>query len=159
MITAWSPTHLVRARASAGPLLRVLAMAVLLFGVLLAHGPYGPHVPHVESVRGHLVTSAPVPAYVSSDGGHGVLHLTATQVLAQRAEMGEPQGGHGPAHQGEHCVSGQPQQGPVLTPPCFAASVSESAAVGYASVRRGEGEPVISSASSAALRLSVVRQV
>lgn len=156
MITAWSPPHLVRARASAGPLLRVLAMAVLLFGVLFAHGPYGPHGPHVESVKGHLVTSAPVPAYVPSDG---VLHLTATQVLSQRAEMGEPQGGHGPAHQGEHCVSGQPQQGPVLTPPCFAASVSESAAVGYASVKRGEGEPVISSASSAALRLSVVQQV
>lgn len=143
---------MVRARAVAGPWLRVLAMAGLLFGVVFTHGL------HAESVNGLLVTSATVPANVSPDG---VLDITATRVLSPHAEaeMGEPRGGHGPAHQSEHCVSGQPQQGPVLTPPCFAVSVSESAAIGSPSVKRGGGERVITSASSAALRLSVVRQV
>ncbi|MCX5257331.1 hypothetical protein OOK27_24945 [Streptomyces canus] len=128
----------------------MLAMAVLLFGVVFTHGL------HVESGEGHLVTSAAAPAQEFSEGA---FDATGTQVPFPRAAIGERHGGHAPAHQGEHCVSGQPQQGPVLTPPCFAASVSESTAVGSASVRRGQGRPVISAASSAALRLSVVQQV
>jgi hypothetical protein len=128
----------------------MLAMAVLLFGVVFTHGL------HVESGEGHLVTSAAAPARVHSEGA---LDVTDTQVLFPRAAIAERHGGHAPAHQGEHCVSGQPQQGPVLTPPCFAASVSESTAPGSASVRRGQGQLVISAASSAALRLSVVQQV
>ncbi|MFE9444668.1 hypothetical protein ACFYO2_38135 [Streptomyces sp. NPDC006602] len=128
----------------------MLAMAVLLFGVVFTHGL------HVENVKGHLVTSAAAPAQVLSEGA---FDATDPQVLSQRAAIGERHGGHDPAHHGEYCLSGQPQQGPVLTPPCFAASVSESTAVGPASVKRGQGEPVQSAASSAALRLSVVQQV
>ncbi|WP_405522230.1 hypothetical protein OG426_03480 [Streptomyces canus] len=128
----------------------MLAMAVLLFGVVFTHGL------HVESVKGYLVTSAAAPAQVPSEGA---FDATGTQVLFQRGAIGERHGGHAPAHQGEHCVSVQPQQGPVLTPPCFAESVSESTAVGPASVRRGQGRPAIAAASSEALRLSVVQQV
>jgi hypothetical protein len=128
----------------------MLAMAVLLFGVVFTHGL------HVENVKEHLVTSAAAPAQMST---LGTFDTTDTQVLSPRAAIGERHGGHGPAHHGEHCVSGQPPQGPVLTPPCCAASVNESTAVGPASVKRGQGGPVLSAASSAALRLSVVQQV
>lgn len=140
---------MVRARASAGLLPRVLLMAVLLFGVVFTHGL------HAESVQGHLVTSATAPAHVSSGG---VPDITDLQVLVPRAATSEPHGGRGPAHQGEHCVSGQ-LQGPVLTPPCCVASVGESAAGGHASVKHGQAEPVVPASSSAALRLSAVQQV
>ncbi|MEV6406081.1 hypothetical protein AB0M58_24460 [Streptomyces bobili] len=128
----------------------MLALAVLLFGVVFTHGL------HAESVKGHLVTSAAASAHTSSEGAFDV---TGTQVLSQRAAIAERHGGHEPAHQGEHCIPGQPQQGPVLTPPCFAASVSESTAVAPAPVNHGQSEPALSVTSSAALRLAVVQQV
>jgi hypothetical protein len=141
---------MVRARASVGPSLRVLAMAVLLFGVVFTHGL------HVDSVKGHLVTSAAAPAHGSPDEAHGA---PDTEALSGPAAMGEPHEGHGPSHPSEHCLSGQPPQGPVVTPPCFAASVSESAAVGRASVKRGPSESVLLAAPSVSLRLSVVQQI
>ncbi len=150
MVTAWSPPRIVRARACAGPLLRVLAMAVLLFGVVFTHAV------NAESVQGHLVSSAAVPAT-----GLPAEARDATDVhaLPRPAAIAEPHGDHGSSHPSEHCVSGQPQQGPVLTPPCCAASVSESPASGRASVGRGLNEPALLVRSPAALRLSVVQQV
>ncbi|MDQ0753296.1 hypothetical protein QF034_007527 [Streptomyces africanus] len=142
MITTWSLPRLVRARASAGPLLRVLAMVVLLFGVLSAHGL------SAESAAGHLVTGAVAPVAPLDE-----------QAAPRLVAIGEPGDGHGPSHTGEHCVSGQPQQGPVLTPPCFAQSVAESTDPGRVSGRPGRNEPALSAASSSALRLSVVQQV
>ncbi|MDQ1014180.1 hypothetical protein [Streptomyces afghaniensis] len=142
MITAWSLPHLVRARASAGPLLRVVALVVLLFGVVSAHGL------SAESTEGHLVTSALAPV--------APLHEQAAPRLVA---IGEPGGGHGSSHTSEHCVSGQPQQGPVLTPPCSAQSVAESTDVGRLWGRPGRNEPALPAASSSALRSSVVRQV
>ncbi|GCB44005.1 hypothetical protein SNL152K_1290 [Streptomyces sp. NL15-2K] len=138
----------------------MLAMAVLLFGVVFTHGLHG------ESVKGHLATSAAAPAlvspvhvspvHVSLQEAHGV---TDTEALSRPAAMGAPHEGHGPSHPSEHCLSGQPPQGPVVTPPCFAAAVSESAAVGRASVKRGPDDSVLLAAPSASLRLSVVQQV
>lgn len=140
---------MVRARLSAGPSLCVLTMAVLL-GVVFTHGL------DVESVKGHVVTSAAAPAQVAPEEALGA---TETQVLSRPAAMGAPHGSHGPAHPSEHCVSGQPPQGPVVTPPCSAASVCESTAAHRASVTRGWGEPVLVAGSPTSLRLSVVQQV
>ncbi|WP_086560863.1 hypothetical protein [Streptomyces africanus] len=142
MITAWSLPRLVRARASAGPLLRVLAMVVLLFGIVSAHGL------SAEGTEGHLATSAVAPVAPPHE-------QTAPRLVA----IGEPGEGHGSSHTGEHCVSGQPQQGPVLTPPCFAQSVAASTDPGRVSGGPGRDEPALSAASSSALRLSVVQQV
>ncbi|MFD5255297.1 hypothetical protein ACFWM5_20965 [Streptomyces bobili] len=63
MITAWSPPRTVRARTSVGPILRKLAMIVLLFGVVFTHGL------HAESIKGHLVTSAAALAVLSTEVG------------------------------------------------------------------------------------------
>jgi hypothetical protein len=144
---------MMRARASAGPLLRVLAMAVLLFGVVVTHGV------NVEGVKGHAVTSAVVPATVLPEQ---TPDSADPQALPRPAAMAEPHESHGSSHPSEHCVSGQPQQGPVLTPPCFAVSVGESgesATSGLALAQRGPNGSVLSVSSAAALRLSVVQQV
>lgn len=150
MITAWSLPRLVRARASAGPLLRVLAMVVLLFGVVSAHGL------SAESAAGHLVTSAAAPVVPSHEEPLGA---EGEQAAPQLVAAGEPGGGHGASHTGEHCVPGQPQQGPVLTPPCSAVSVAESTGIGRGSGRPSLDGPALSAVSSSALRLSVVQQV
>ncbi|MCX4905428.1 hypothetical protein [Streptomyces sp. NBC_00878] len=154
MITAWLPPRMARARVSAGPSLRVLAMAVLLFGVVIGF-VFG-HGLHVESVEGHPATSAAEPVHEVAEEA---LDATDPQVLSRPAAMGKPDDGYGSSHPGQHCVSGQPPQGPVVTPPCFAVSVGESSAVGPASAERGLNEPVLSAASPMSLRMSVVQQV
>lgn len=152
MVTAWSPWRTVRTRSGAGPLLRVLAMAVLLFGVLVTHGV------HVESVRGHLSTSATAPAAAPFDGMH---HAAVEPAPRLAAEADDHHGGHESSHPGEQCASGQPQQGPVLVTPCFAASVRESTSAEDASaVRVPAAREPMGGASPAALRAaSVVQQV
>ncbi|CAM5243627.1 hypothetical protein [Streptomyces aurantiogriseus] len=135
---------------SAGPLLRVLAMVVLLFGIVSTHGL------SAESTKGHLVTSAAAPVAMLHEE---ILGAEGEQAAPRLVVIGEPGGGHGSSHTSEHCVSGQPQQGPVLTPPCFAVSVSESTNVGRVSGRLSLNEWALSAASSTALRLSVVQQV
>lgn len=150
MITAWSLPRLVRARASAGPLLRVLAMVVLLLGILSAHGV------SAESTGGHLVTSAAAPVAVLHEE---ILAAEDEQAAPRAVAIDEPGGGHGSSHTSEHCVSGQPQQGPVLTPPCFTVSVAESTGAERRSGRPSLHEQVLSAALSSALRLSVVQQV
>jgi hypothetical protein len=141
---------MMRARVSAGPLLRVSAMAVLLFGVVFTHGL------SAESIKGHLVTSAVAPAAAAHEE---VLAAAGERAVSRLTVMGDPGDGHGSWHPSEHCVSGQPQQGPVLTPPCFAVSVSESATVGRVLDKPGSNESVLSATSSTALRLAVVQQV
>ncbi|PAZ09633.1 hypothetical protein CLM62_44905 [Streptomyces sp. SA15] len=152
MVTAWSPWRMVRTRCGAGPMLRVLALAVLLFGVLVTHAV------HVESAGGHLSTSAMAPAALSFDD---VRHAAVELVPQFAAEPGDHHGGHEPTQPGERCVSGQPQQGSVLVSPCFAASVRESTSADDASIVRvpAAGRP-LDGASPAALRAaSVVQQV
>ncbi|MBD0843739.1 hypothetical protein [Streptomyces sp. TRM68416] len=140
MITARSLRRVARTRLDAGSLPRVLALAVLLFGVLLTHGMQG------ESAGGHFSVH---------DGVH---QAAVASVLPQSAvAAADHGGGHDPARHGEHCASGQPQQGPVLVSPCFAASVRESTGTDDTL------PPYVSAAGAAspvALRAaSVVRQV
>lgn len=152
MVTAWSPRRIVRTRSGAGPLLRVLAMAVLLFGVLVTHGV------HVESVTGHLSTGA--TAFTAPPDG-GVRHAGVEPTVRSAADADDHHGGHGPSHPGEHCVSGQPQQASALVPPCFAASVRESTGSSHASTVRGPaaGVPMDGESPVALRAASVVRQV
>ncbi|MCF1593195.1 hypothetical protein [Streptomyces muensis] len=152
MVTAWSPWRIVRTRSGAGPLLRVSALAVLLFGFLVTHGI------HAESVQRHLSTSATTPAARQAGGVH---HAADEPARLSAADAEDRHGGHGPSHPGEHCASGQPQQGSALASPCSAASVRASSSSQDASTVHGPaaGRPV-DGASPAALRAaSVVRQV
>ncbi|MYS88853.1 MULTISPECIES: hypothetical protein [Streptomyces] len=151
MVTAWSLWRIVRTRSGAGPLLRVPALAVLLFGVLVTHGV------HVESVKGHLSTSATALAAPSDDG---VRHAAVEPAVLSDADAGD-HGGHGPSHPGEHCVSGQPQQVSALVPPCCAASVRESTSSCDASTVRGPaaGGPMDGGFPVALRAASMVRQV
>jgi len=128
----------------------VLTVTVLLFAVVLTHGLNG------DGVEGHLVTSAVVPVTMSSETA---LHAADDQTPLRPAATGEAHEGRDPSHPSEHCVSGLPQQGPVLTPPCFAPSVSESASLGRALGKRSLNAPGPSLSSPTALRSSVVQQV
>ncbi|MDT7843269.1 hypothetical protein [Streptomyces justiciae] len=150
MITARSLLCVPRVRVAASPLLRVSALVVLLFGLMLTHGL------HAESAEGHLVTGVTEPAAVSVAADVGVADEPAVSRLAA---IGEPREGHGSSHPNEHCVSGQPQQGPVLTPPCFAVSVGESAVPGRYLAQRAFGGPVLAAVPSSARRLSAVQQI
>ncbi len=152
MVTAWSPWRIVRTRSGVGPLLRVLALAVLLSGFLVTHGV------HVESVQGHLSTSATTPAALQVDGVHQVADEPAGLFAA---DVGDHHGGHDTSHPGEHCAPGQPQQSPAPVSPCFAVSVRASTSSSDDSTVRGPaaGGPM-AGASPAALRaVSVVQQV
>ncbi|MEU0216118.1 hypothetical protein ABZ281_13750 [Streptomyces sp. NPDC006265] len=135
-----------------GPLLRVLAMAVLLFGVLVTHGV------HMESVKGHLSISATAFTAASDGGGR---HAGIEPTTLSAADAGDHHGSHGPAHPGEHCVSGQPQQASVLVSPCFAVSVRESTSAYDASTVRGPtaGDPVEVESPVALRAVSMVQQV
>ncbi|MGC9539584.1 hypothetical protein [Streptomyces sp. UG1] len=137
----------------------MLTFAVLLFGVLVTHGV------HVESVQGHLSTSAvasaapAAPAAASAEvARHGVVE-SVPQFAAEGD--GHHGGGHVPTQPGEHCASGQPQQGSGAALPCFAASVRESARADDASIMRMSGaDRSADGASPVALRAaSVVQQV
>lgn len=152
MVTAWSPWRSVRTRSAAGPLPRVLALAVLLFGVLVTHGV------HVESAQGHLSTIAAVPAAPSADG---VRHTAVEPAPPFAAETDDHRGGHEPSHPGEHCVSGQPQQGSALASPCFAAAVRASSDSYDASTVRGpaSGGPMDGASDIALRAASVVQRV
>lgn len=152
MVTAWSPWHIGRTRPDAGPLLRVLTAAVLLFGVLVTHGV------HVESVKGHLSTSATAPAAMSAWSVHHAGVEQPEPLFA--ADADDRHGGHESSHPAEQCVSGQPQQGSGLVLPCFAASVRESAAAGASALRVSAAGRLVDGASPLALRAaSVVQQV
>ncbi|MEU9572420.1 hypothetical protein AB0D62_21635 [Streptomyces massasporeus] len=152
MVTAWSPRRIVRTRSGAGPLLRVLAMAVILFGVLVTHGV------HVESVKGHLSTSATA---FTAPSDNGARHAGVEPTVLSAADADDHHGGHGPSHPGEHCLSGQPQQTSALASPCFAASVRESTSSHDASAVRGPAAagPMAGESPMALRAASVVRQV
>ncbi|MEU0342874.1 hypothetical protein ABZ092_28965 [Streptomyces bobili] len=125
-------------------------MAVLLLGIVSTHGL------SAESPEGHLVTSAARPVAMVHEG---ILGAQGEQTGPRLLAIAEPGGGHGSSHTSEHCVSGQPQQGPVLTPPCFAVSASESTKAGCVSGRRIPSKPALAAVSSTAQRMCVVQQV
>ncbi|MDX3458644.1 hypothetical protein PV396_43125 [Streptomyces sp. ME02-8801-2C] len=129
---------------------RVLALAVLLFGVLFAHGV------HAEGIKGHLSTSATAALADPAETGHQATEeRTALPVVATD---GQPDG-HGSPHPAEHCASGQPQQGTTMMSPCFALSVREPASPGLSALKAGLTGVELRTASAAAMRASVVQQV
>lgn len=161
---------MVRARVLAGPLLRVLGLAVVLFAVALAHGAT-PHSAGAHGTTGavtHATGTAELPLH------RGDMSSTAFLATPVAALAGAQAGGHdGSAEHGghgghgshgvgspaEHCASAQPQQGPALTQPRLAVSISEVVAPGCAPAARNAAEPHPSDRSSAAVRALVVQQV
>ncbi|MFF9774432.1 hypothetical protein ACF1HJ_12325 [Streptomyces sp. NPDC013978] len=153
-----------RTRVLAGPLLRLLGLAVVLFAVALAHGA----TPH--SAGGHgttgAVTRATGPSEVPPHRGDvppTASLATAAGALAGTSADGHDgstdHGGHGVGSPAEHCASAQPQQGPALAQPRLAVSISEVVAPGCAPSARNADEPHPSDRPSAAVRALVVQQV
>lgn len=149
MVTARSLWRMDGTRLEAGPLLRVLAMAALLFGVLVTHGV------HVESVQGHLSTRATTPAAAWDERTH---HAAAESVPQFAAETDDHPGGHDLSHTVEQCASGQPQQGSVLVLPCTASSVRESGDADASTARASAVGLPVDGASPVALRAAAVVQ-
>ncbi|GGV29760.1 hypothetical protein [Streptomyces spectabilis] len=153
MVTAWSPRHIVRARAVAessvapGPLLRFLALAVLLFAVALTHGA------SPGTTGAHLATSA-----VSVQSAAEDLPVTTAEPTALGA-AGDGHAEHGPVHSNEQCASGQPTQGPAFAPSCLAASVGQPDTPGHPAAGRSPGTAEYAVTPAVALKTSVVQQV
>lgn len=107
MVTAWPTSGMSRVRSTAGPL-RVFWVAMVLFGLVYAHGA------SAEGVVGHLVASAAAPtAAVAPSLAHEVHEAHEEAASAHHG------GGHGGAsHAAEECLPGKPQQGPGLGAPC-----------------------------------------
>lgn len=143
-----------RTRACAGPLPRLLGLAVVLFAVVLMHGATP------ESAGAHLVTSAvasvPTPSEHRLDGAEA---HSASPAADMRDGAPDGHGDHGTSHPGEHCASAQPNQGPAHTQPRFAASYSEAAAPSCAPSVRHVGESRLCDQPSATLRSLAVQQI
>ncbi|MEU1920689.1 hypothetical protein ABZ742_11015 [Streptomyces albogriseolus] len=134
-----------------GSLLRVLTLAVLLFGVVITHG-----VP-AESAKGHMPTS------VTSSGALPNMDAredAKDQSTHRMAAAEDHHDGHGPSHSSQHCTSGQLPHGSIVASSCFAASVRESTTAVHALAERGKpGFGFSGGPSFAALRIAVVQQV
>ncbi|MCL6732439.1 hypothetical protein [Streptomyces neyagawaensis] len=161
MITAWSTRRTRRARVPAGPLPRLLGLALVLFAVVLLHGA------HAESAGGHLMTSSVAPvtpppahplaaaeAHTAAPAQHLVLRPAAAP-----GDAHEGRGDHGTGHPAEHCASAQPNQGPALAQPRCAASISEATAPACAPGARHIGAARPSDPSGVTVRSLVVRQI
>ncbi|SPF02493.1 hypothetical protein [Streptomyces sp. MA5143a] len=161
MITAWSTRRPRRARVPAGPLPRLLGLAVVLFAVVLLHGAIA------ESAGAHLVTSsvatttppsAHPPAATDATTAAPGAHLVVRAAVAPGAAHDE-RGDHGAGHPAEHCASAQPNQGPALAQPRGAASVGEATAAEHAPSARRIGAARPSDPSCVTVRSLVVRQI
>ncbi|MFF3818112.1 hypothetical protein ACFYYD_16130 [Streptomyces bluensis] len=141
---------MARSRSGAGPLLRLLALAALLLGVVLTHGA------SPDGIAGQLVTGAAAPADGAAEKAHGA---TDTHGLTPPTAKDERHGDHAPSHPAEHCAAGQAYQGPALTQPSFAVSVGEPVSPRRATAHRSLTEPERSVSSSGSLRAAVVQQV
>ena len=152
MVTAWSPRCMGGSRSGAHPLLRVAALTVLLFGVLVSPGAC------VESAKGHFSTSAMTPAAAPVEYTR---HAAVGSAPRTAAAADDRHGGHEPSHPGEQCASGRPQQSSLSATPCFAAPVRESSrTVDASAVRVPVADASLDGASPTAPRAaSAVRQV
>ncbi|MFJ9418851.1 hypothetical protein ACIRPT_32550 [Streptomyces sp. NPDC101227] len=123
MATARSPLRSVRDRGSAVPLRLLWPALLVLFCVALAHGA------RAESAEGHAAGAVPAVSAGPLVSAGPAAPAAATDPTAA-SHMAVDEDGHGvdggrPAppshvHSPELCLSGQPQQGPVLTLPCAA---------------------------------------
>lgn len=156
MLTAWSASRAQRrVRAYAGPA-RLLALAVLVFSLVIAHGvscgttdgrpANGTAADAAVSTAAGAVVS--VPEGAAHEHGHG--HEPPCE--------SEPQHEHEDPHTGGECVSGQPQQGPVLNAPCpapFTQDAGDARTTGM--VEPPTSEPAV--IPLAASRRSVVQRI
>lgn len=133
MVTAWSPSCAPRFRCTAGSR-RLLLVAVMLFGLVYAHGV------NAEGVAAHLgpahaTAVAAADAHGSDSGsrsdsgsgsgsGSGEERGTVSQGVsvqdasAMPAETtGHHDDEHGTSHPAQDCLPGQPQQGPAMEAP------------------------------------------
>lgn len=112
MVTAWSRSGAPRFRLSAGSR-RLLVVAMLLFGLVYAHGV------HAEGVVGHLTsasTTTSATAHGHGSGGEtGAIVQDSHAVPAEAAEHHE--GEHDSSHPTQECLPGQPQQSPAMGAP------------------------------------------
>lgn len=157
MVTAWSPSGLLRARSSAGPL-RLLWLAALLLSVAFTHGV------HAESAEGHAMPGATASAHVSigMEKGHtgGAGHTDDDAYPSPDvAAADDRHDGDGSSHPAQTCMSGQPQQGMNLAAPCLAPLDWAQHTHAYASGKSGPSRPESALPSSAGSRDSIVQQV
>ncbi|WP_326812521.1 hypothetical protein OIE62_06235 [Streptomyces scopuliridis] len=103
MVTPRSLFGIARTRPSASPL-RMLWLALLLFGFVYTHGL------SANSAAGHVAPRANAPSAVASsvDDAHG----PAGGAVAVVAPRGGDADGHGSSHPATECVPGQPQSAP-----------------------------------------------
>ncbi|MGW3009141.1 hypothetical protein ACWC9R_09910 [Streptomyces sp. NPDC001219] len=111
MATVRAANGRMRNRGSAVPF-RVLWLAALLISVLVAHGA------RAETAEGHLVNALPVATAAAEAGQDSWL------APEHPAHSGQPDAPG--QHTDELCVSGQPQQGAAVPPPCPAPSAGTS---------------------------------
>lgn len=118
MVTAWSPSGLLRSRISAGPL-GLLWLAALLLSIAFTHGV------SAESAAGHMTAGVTAPVHVSAGihEGHASGAGTSDDIAYEAHEVaaaGDHEDGDGSSHPAQECVSGQPPQSLDLAAPCLA---------------------------------------
>ncbi|MEV2253743.1 hypothetical protein AB0I94_24725 [Streptomyces sp. NPDC050147] len=154
MITAWSPSRVLRSRSTAIPL-RLLGLGLILFGLLYAHAA------SPESTARHLasgsVTSAAIVGHVELGPEQPV--ATATRDATEAPVDHHGGDGHGRQSSLDECGLGQPAQGPVLGLPCLTSlgSAAETVVPPLVHVRpsavRGFVVPIPHAAESPVLRI------
>ncbi|MEV7284806.1 hypothetical protein AB0O01_09650 [Streptomyces sp. NPDC093252] len=151
MVTARSPWCVGGPRCGAGPLLRVMALALLLFGVLVTHGA------SMEGAERHLPASATAPVAAPAAQHRDTV---ADPARPYATDAGDRHGGHEPTHPGDHCASGQPQQNSASAAPSFAASVRAAHGAGDPSAdpASAAGAPADGTSPAALRAASVVRR-
>lgn len=113
MVTAWSLPDVLRLRPSAGAR-RLVLVAMLLFGVVYAHGVSSDGVAHHVASVGTTAS-----AMAASDGAEtGPESVAEATYTATSDAAGHHEDGEETAHPGQECVPGQPMQGPTLGAPC-----------------------------------------
>lgn len=158
MVTAWSRSSLLRARASAGPL-RLLWLAALLLAIAFTHGV------SAESAQSHVTAGVTTPVHASAAG----IHEGGTSGAGQSDDVAytslkvtapnDCHDGDNPSHAAEECLSGKPQQGPDLAAPSLASLDWAPPTHAYAVGKSGPSQPESALPSFTSSRDSVVQQV
>ena len=156
MITAWTPSDVLRSGSSAA-LWRVLGLGLLLFGFLYMHAASPEEtVSHLAADGGASVSGARFAPAV--EGGNVA---SATWAQSADEQSADHHDGHGRHHTHADCALGQPPQGPAVAVPCLSPLSSESgdgAAVARPvharqSAAREAVAPITHSADSTVLRI------
>ncbi|MBQ0983198.1 hypothetical protein KBZ10_01310 [Streptomyces sp. F63] len=156
MITARPPFAAQRFRSWTEPL-RVLWLAVLVFGVVYVHAV------SADGVTGHLPAPAPTfaatgladPASPASGTGPG------TGGVTEEASPERHGGGHGsdPSHPAPECLPGQPQQSPGPAAPCAPSPAGDRAVPAAAPGELSPGDPAAAGRLPADARRQAVLRI